>query len=178
MSLLSCSEYLTYQNIFTVEFLRRSSRPFFLAHPFFAARSCTISSSSPLRGPLWWHNSFVSVQAFNRSPLTNQNENESLQSWRDWPCTPCRTNGQCSWAPQALLVILLAKSSKMMHPKSCGHRVTAYCWNRLLNRKMTMLFKQPTIVGLSTNWEDQLYVGVHFLADCLCSVLLKQRVLR
>jgi len=138
----------------------------------------TISSSSPLCGPLWWHNSFVSVQAFNRSPLTNRNENESLQSWRDWPCTPCRTNGQCSWALQALLVILLAKSSKMMHPKSCGHRVTAYCWNRLLNRKMTMLFKQPTIVGLSTNWEDQLYVGVHFLADCLCSVLLKQRVLR
>ena len=32
---LSCSEYLTYQNIFTVEFLRRSSRPFFFGAPFF-----------------------------------------------------------------------------------------------------------------------------------------------
>ena len=29
MTLLSCSEYLTYQNIFTLEFLHRSSRPFF-----------------------------------------------------------------------------------------------------------------------------------------------------
>ena len=41
-----------------------------------------------------------------------------------------------------------------------------------------MLFKHTTNVGLSTNREDQSYVGEHFLADCLYCVLLILRVLR
>jgi hypothetical protein len=41
-----------------------------------------------------------------------------------------------------------------------------------------MLFKHTTNEGLRTNQGDQSYVGEHFLADCLCCVLLMLRVLR
>ncbi len=54
----------------------------------------------------------------------------------------------------------------------------AYRRIRLLNRKTTMLFKQPTNVGLRSNWEHQSYVGVNFLAHCLYCVLLILHVLR
>ena len=41
-----------------------------------------------------------------------------------------------------------------------------------------MLFKSLTYVGLMPNREDESYVGVHFLVDCLRCMLLTLCVLR
>jgi len=41
-----------------------------------------------------------------------------------------------------------------------------------------MPFKSLTCVGFTAKREDQSYVGVQFLADCLCRMLLVLRVLR